>query len=133
MRHRRDPSASTHDQQGPASRALFVLAEILQEASRRLRERSGALPDEHQDLPTGRGVPRLVLTPQEAAEALQISRTQIYALLRRGELKSVKIGKLRRIPLTALRAYVENQEVSERRPVTISRPAKCADAHPREE
>lgn len=56
---------------------------------------------------------KLLVTPEEAAEALAISRTRVYELLRRGELKSVKIGKVRRIPVAALQAYVEQlQEAS---------------------
>ncbi len=45
--------------------------------------------------------------PRRAADALKVSRWQLYRLLRMGKLRSVKIGKLRRIPLTALEAYVE--------------------------
>ncbi|HAF08485.1 MAG TPA: transcriptional regulator [Chloroflexi bacterium] len=49
----------------------------------------------------------LLLKPEEAAEALAIARTRVYQLMRAGELRSVKIGKVRRIPLAALAAYVE--------------------------
>lgn len=40
-----------------------------------------------------------------AARQLSISRTTLYELLKAGEIQSVKIGALRRIPLTALHAY----------------------------
>lgn len=53
---------------------------------------------------------RMVYTPEQAAEQLQVSRRKVYELLRTGELRSVKIGKLRRIPLRALEAFLEQQE-----------------------
>jgi excisionase family DNA binding protein len=42
---------------------------------------------------------RILLTPMEAANVLHIGRTKIYDLIRNGELTSIKIGKLRRIPV----------------------------------
>lgn len=50
---------------------------------------------------------KLLLTPEEAGERLGVGRTQIYDLMRRGELLSVHIGRLRRIPVAALQRYVE--------------------------
>lgn len=55
----------------------------------------------------GRRVAPLLLKPEEVAEALGIARTRVYLLLRAGEIRSVKIGKVRRIPVAALQAYVE--------------------------
>lgn len=49
---------------------------------------------------------RLVLTVEEAAERLGIGRTLMYALVAAGEVESVRIGRLRRIPTDALDAYV---------------------------
>jgi excisionase family DNA binding protein len=40
-----------------------------------------------------------------AARQLSISRTTLYELLKAGEIQSVKIGALRRIPLAALHTY----------------------------
>ena len=54
-----------------------------------------------------RRIAPLLLKPEEAAEALGIARTRVYQLLRAGEIRSVKIGKVRRIPVAALQAYVE--------------------------
>ena len=51
--------------------------------------------------------PLLVLTPEEAADLLKIGRTKIYALIQRGELRSIRIDKSRRIPYAALEAFVE--------------------------
>jgi excisionase family DNA binding protein len=50
---------------------------------------------------------RVLLTPEEAGEALGVGRTMIYALLRAGDLESVQIGRLRRISLSAVEAYAE--------------------------
>jgi excisionase family DNA binding protein len=50
--------------------------------------------------------PPVMLTPEQAANALAISRSAVYALLRGGQLKSVKIGACRRVPAEALNRYV---------------------------
>lgn len=49
--------------------------------------------------------PRVMLTAEQAAEALGIGRTTLFALLKRGEINSVRIGRLRRIPQSELDAY----------------------------
>jgi excisionase family DNA binding protein len=43
---------------------------------------------------------------EEAALRLSISRTTMYALLKDGQLDSVRIGRLRRITAGALTAYI---------------------------
>ena len=48
----------------------------------------------------------VLLTPEQAAEALAIGRWKLYDLLRRGELQSFRIGGLRRIPASALVDFV---------------------------
>lgn len=45
---------------------------------------------------------RLLLTVEAAAERLSISRTRMYALIKSGEVASVQVGRLRRIPVSAL-------------------------------
>lgn len=52
------------------------------------------------------GIPRLMYRPEEAAEALAIGRTRVYAALAAGELRSVRVGRSRRIPADALREYL---------------------------
>jgi excisionase family DNA binding protein len=42
--------------------------------------------------------PAHLLTVTEACDVLGISRPTLYALMNRGELKTLKIGKLRRVP-----------------------------------
>jgi excisionase family DNA binding protein len=49
----------------------------------------------------------LLLTPEEAAHLLSIGRTQVFALLSAGDLESVRVGRLRRIPFDACVAFVE--------------------------
>ena len=49
----------------------------------------------------------VLLTPEETAARLSLSRTMVYELIRTGELRSVKIGRARRVPVDALREYVE--------------------------
>lgn len=55
---------------------------------------------------TTQTTPRIVLTIEEAAECLGIGRTLMYALVTAGEVESVRIGRLRRIPTDALDRYV---------------------------
>lgn len=48
---------------------------------------------------------RVLLTVNEVAEALRIGRSKVFDLIIAGEIESVKIGKLRRIPVTAVHEY----------------------------
>ncbi|MGW3140259.1 helix-turn-helix domain-containing protein [Streptomyces sp. NPDC001139] len=48
----------------------------------------------------------LLLTVEEAARRLRISRTTCFGLIASAELESIKIGTLRRVPVDALAAYV---------------------------
>lgn len=51
---------------------------------------------------------RLLYNTTEAGEQLSISRAEIWRLIGRGELRGVvKIGRLTRVPHTALIEYVE--------------------------
>lgn len=52
---------------------------------------------------------RILLTPVEAAEALHIGRSKVYDLIRNGDLVSIKIGKLRRVPVEAVHDYARRQ------------------------
>ena len=51
-------------------------------------------------------VPKLLLTPAEAAQALSIDRSTLYAYLMSGEVASITIGRSRRIPVSALEAWI---------------------------
>ena len=57
-------------------------------------------------IPQPRPAPeRVLLTVEEAAEQLGIGRTTMFALIREGAIESVQIGRLRRVPVTAVQAY----------------------------
>ncbi len=50
--------------------------------------------------------PKLLLTPQEAADALGIHRATLYELLMSGEIASISIGRARRIAVATLEAWI---------------------------
>lgn len=50
---------------------------------------------------------KLLLTVDEAAKALNISRASLYPLLMRKEILSIRVGGLRRIPMAALLLYID--------------------------
>lgn len=50
----------------------------------------------------------LLLKPEEVAECLSVSRSKVYELMRAGALESVRIGASRRVPRTAVNAFVEH-------------------------
>lgn len=58
-----------------------------------------------QDTTPPRGTPRIMLTVEQTAAALNIGRTTVFALIKSGELRSLHIGRLRRIPLDEIQAY----------------------------
>ena len=58
------------------------------------------------DNSTPERVARLLLTPNEAAHALGVSRSLLYSLIMSQQLFSVKVGKARRIPVQSLQEYV---------------------------
>ncbi len=60
-----------------------------------------------------------MVTAEQAAERLSLSRTTVYALIGSGELESVKVGRSRRVPVAALGEYVERL----RREQAVSRDA----------
>ena len=50
---------------------------------------------------------RLLLSPDQVAESLGVCRSRVYDLMRTRVLPSVKIGRARRVPVSAVRAYVD--------------------------
>lgn len=50
--------------------------------------------------------PRVLLTVEAAAERLSIGRTTMYALIKAGHIRTVRVGQLRRVPASALSEYV---------------------------
>ena len=49
---------------------------------------------------------RLLYRPSQAGEVLSLSRSVVFDLMRMGRLRSVKEGRTRLIPMSALRDYV---------------------------
>jgi len=56
----------------------------------------------------------LLLTVREVAERLGCGRTFVYELISSGEIETVKLGRLRRVPVAALDALVERLRVDAR-------------------
>jgi excisionase family DNA binding protein len=53
---------------------------------------------------------QLMYRPAEAAQVLGICRTRVFALIKAGQLRSVKLGAARYITAEALRAFVRELE-----------------------
>jgi excisionase family DNA binding protein len=51
--------------------------------------------------------PRLLLTVEEAADRIGICRSNMFKLIRQGHVKSVKVGRLRRVTPAALEDFVQ--------------------------
>ncbi|MGW3493379.1 helix-turn-helix domain-containing protein [Streptomyces sp. NPDC001020] len=56
----------------------------------------------------------VLLTVEEAARCLRIGRTTCFALIRAGELESLTIGGLRRVPADAPAAYLARRRAEQR-------------------
>lgn len=56
---------------------------------------------------------RILYPIGEVAQQLGVGLTTARALIRSGELRSVKIGRARRIPADALREYVQRIDVEQ--------------------
>lgn len=52
----------------------------------------------------------LTMTVDEVAEALGVSKYLVWEMVRRNEIRSIKLGKLRRIPRTALTELLEGKK-----------------------
>lgn len=55
---------------------------------------------------------KLLLTVVEAARRLGIGRTLMYELLDAGEIASVHIGRLHKVPVEALQDFIERRRVA---------------------
>ena len=51
-------------------------------------------------------------TVEQVAEILHVGRDKVYSLLRTGQLRSIKIGKLRRITSQHLAEFVASLETA---------------------
>ena len=57
-------------------------------------------------------VERILYRPVEAAEAIGISRAKMYELIASGEVPSIKVGNVKRVPVDKLREWVEGRTPS---------------------
>ena len=59
--------------------------------------------------PEGTKLPKLLLTMEEAADALGVCRAIIYQLATKKQIGTVKIGRARRVPVTELHAFIQQK------------------------
>lgn len=70
---------------------------------------------------SGRGNERLAYSAKEVAELLSIGLTSAKALIRSGELRSVKILRCRRVPVEALHEYMRQLDSEQNDAASICR------------
>jgi len=96
-RHFSATAANTIEQFPTISNCVWALFQTAQR-----EEEEGMLSEKE----TARPI-KLLLTPDEAAQALGISRAKLYPMLMRGEIASMRIGGSRRVPLLALERFID--------------------------
>ena len=64
------------------------------------------------DPATEREMVPLLLTPEEAARALRVSRSKLYELARSGKIPTIRIGSVLRIPRRRLEALIDGDTES---------------------
>lgn len=55
---------------------------------------------------------RVLLTVEEAARRLRIGRTTAFGLVAAGDLESIQIGSLRRVPVDAVTRFVHERRAA---------------------
>jgi excisionase family DNA binding protein len=70
----------------------------------------------------------ILLTGEQAADRLGIGRTTAFALIAQGRLSSVQIGHLRRVPVSAIDAFVEQLMVPAGRAGEVGTPRRAGYA-----
>jgi excisionase family DNA binding protein len=96
--HINHPGRSTVSTDARAAELMTLLGPLLEVMSDCRRSESPKPPPR----PTPE---RVLLTVEEAAEQLAIGRTLTYKLIANGEIESIRIGRLRRVPTTAIQDY----------------------------
>lgn len=51
---------------------------------------------------------KVLLTVEETAHKLSVGRNAVYGLMRRGELRYITVGRVRRVPIEAVSEFVAN-------------------------
>jgi len=67
-----------------------------------MRKRMNTVPEITPDM-------KALISVEEAAAMLSLGRTLVYQLVMRGELRSIKVGRTRRIVAFSLREYIGRQ------------------------
>ena len=70
------------------------------------RARAQVVPDEQVIQVTLKPDERLLLSVVEAAQRLGIGRTLMYELLTSGQVESVHVGRLHKVPTDSLEAFI---------------------------
>jgi excisionase family DNA binding protein len=78
----------------------------------RLAEEAGTTPATT-EVGSRAEMPRLLLTVEEAAQRIGICRSNMFKLIREGEVRSVKVGRLRRVTPAALEDFVRQLTAKE--------------------
>jgi len=52
---------------------------------------------------------KLLLRPEEAAQSLGLSRARLYELMAKGSIRSLKIGRARRVPIAEIKNWIESE------------------------
>ncbi|HEY7094955.1 MAG TPA: helix-turn-helix domain-containing protein [Ktedonobacterales bacterium] len=52
---------------------------------------------------------KLLATPEETAAMLSLHRARVFSLMSAGVLKSCKIGRSRRVPLTEIQRFIDER------------------------
>lgn len=94
-----------------AERAQAAAAELVADLSE-LRHLVRRLADEFASRSVATESPPVLLTIEETARSLRIGRTVVWQLIRDGELRSVKIGASRRVPVEAVTEYAASLRAS---------------------
>lgn len=71
----------------------------------------GANMNENGQSQTTSNLSERLIDVQEASHFLSLSRTKLYGLMDKGELEYVKIGRSRRIPISAVYSLIEASRV----------------------
>jgi excisionase family DNA binding protein len=71
-------------------------------------------------------VGEMLLTVNEAAARLAIGRTMLYELIARRELRTVKIGRARRIPESAVEDWIARQLQDQAADMETARPGSLS-------
>lgn len=56
---------------------------------------------------TRSAIPQVVYSVDEAARAIRLSRELLYELIRSHQLRSIKVGRRRLIPVSAVNEFVD--------------------------